>query len=268
MSTSLVSREIWNVRLDVPLALAIRSDGTMTTAHGRRVSGRHSLAIAISVMITVAAMTGSAQAAGDVERGAKAFGVCAACHSLKPGLNKTGPSLATVWDRKAGTLGSFDRYSSALQGSEVAWNERNLDQWLANPAGLIPGNNMTFAGISDAQARADIITFLKAVGAAENGGPPVDIPAAYTATSLNLKQLKPAQEVTAIRSCRESYFVTTADGRTRPFWDESLRFETDASPLGPQPGKPVILPSGMLGDRAAVIFTAPPEISSFIEQKC
>jgi cytochrome c len=38
--------------------------------------------------------------------------------------------------------------------------------------------------------------------------------------------------------------------------------------LGPFPGKPAILPSGMLGDRAAVIFAQPSEISSFIRQKC
>jgi cytochrome c len=219
-------------------------------------------------MAAVGAMVGAAQAAGDVERGVKAFGVCAACHSLKPELNKTGPSLATAWGRKAGGLSSFDRYSRALQGSGVVWDQQSLDRWLANPAGFIPDNNMTFVGIPDAQARADIVAFLKAVGAAGNGGPSVDIPAAYTATSLNLKMLKPEQEVTAVRSCRESYFVITADGRTRPFWDESLRFETDASPLGPHPGKPAILPSGMLGDRAAVIFAAPSEISHFIKQEC
>lgn len=229
---------------------------------------RRALGLAIVVFIASFAFLSGARAAGDSVRGAKEFSVCAACHSLNPDLNKTGPSLATVWGRKAGSLPSFDRYSPALKESGAVWNEASLDGWLSNPAEFIPNNDMIFPGIPDAKVRTDITAFLKAVGEAGRGGPPVDIPAAYTATPLNLRKLKPEQEVTAIRSCRDSYFVATADGRARPFWDESLRFETDASPLGPLPGKPAILPSGMLGDRAAVIFAQPSEISAFIKQKC
>ena len=36
-------------------------------------------------------------------RGQRSFVACAACHSLQPDRNMTGPSLAG-WDRKAGTL--------------------------------------------------------------------------------------------------------------------------------------------------------------------
>ena len=48
---------------------------------------------------------------GSAARGQRVFGVCAACHSLQPDQNMTGPSLADLWGRKAGTLPSFDRYS-------------------------------------------------------------------------------------------------------------------------------------------------------------
>ena len=48
-------------------------------------------------------------------RGQRVFGACAACHSLQPEQNMTGPSLAGLWGRKAGTLPSFDRYSPALK---------------------------------------------------------------------------------------------------------------------------------------------------------
>ncbi|HZR01818.1 MAG TPA: c-type cytochrome, partial [Burkholderiales bacterium] len=58
-------------------------------------------------------------AAGDAARGASVFSACAACHSLEPGENLTGPSLAHVWGRKAGTLPDFHRYSEALQRSGV-----------------------------------------------------------------------------------------------------------------------------------------------------
>jgi hypothetical protein len=74
--------------------------------------------------------------------------------------------------------------------------------------------------------------------------------------------------ITAIRICRDSYFVSKADGKISAFWEPNLRFETDGSTLGPLAGKPAIMPSGMLGDRAAVIFAAPEEISRFIKHQC
>ena len=71
---------------------------------------------------------------GDPARGADLFGrACAACHSLQPGRNKTGPSLAGIVDRKAGDLPSFHRYSPALKGSGVTWDQVALDAWLTNP---------------------------------------------------------------------------------------------------------------------------------------
>ncbi len=121
---------------------------------------------------------------------------------------------------------------------------------------------------SDPEIRGALIGFLRAVSKAQHGGPPVEIPPTYMVTPINLKQLPPEERVASIRSCRDSYFVTTGDGRTRAFWDQSLRFETDASRFGPPAGKPVILGSGMFGDRAAVIFASPREISAFIEQQC
>lgn len=209
-----------------------------------------------------------APAAGDVQQGAAAFRVCSACHSLRPGLNMTGPSLATVWHRKAGSLASFDGYSTALKASGVIWNATTLDAWLKNPEQFIPGNHMTFPGVRSARIRANLIAFLHAVSEAERGGPKVVVPSAYTATPLNLKKLAPDQEVKAIRACGDSYFVTTGTGKVRIFWDQSLRFETDASKYGPRPGTPAILPAGMLGDRAAIIFASPAEISASIKQQC
>ena len=64
-------------------------------------------------------------AAGDAEKGAAVFRACAACHSLKPDRNMTGPSLAGFWERKAGALASFERYSPALN------HRRRLGRYLA-----------------------------------------------------------------------------------------------------------------------------------------
>jgi len=51
-------------------------------------------------------------------------------------------------------------------------------------------------------------------------------------------------------------------------WEFNLRLKTDASALGPPPGKPVIVGAGMQGDRASIVFSSPDEISSFIKESC
>jgi cytochrome c len=81
----------------------------------------------------------------------------------------TGPSLAELWDRKAGALPSFERYSDALKSSGIVWNDQNLDAWLADPQGFVPNNEMPFDGIKDAAVRADLLAFLKD---ATTGGEP------------------------------------------------------------------------------------------------
>jgi cytochrome c len=102
-----------------------------------------------------------AAAAADSVRGEHFFRACAACHSLTPNHNMTGPSLAGVIGRKAGTVASFQRYSPALKSSDVVWNDGTLDAWLAKPSGFITGSTMTFEGIDQAAIRADIIAYLK-----------------------------------------------------------------------------------------------------------
>jgi cytochrome c len=62
--------------------------------------------------------------------GQRVFGACAACHSLQPDKNMTGPSLANLWNRKAGGLPSFSRYSPALKSSDIVWNDQTLDEWI------------------------------------------------------------------------------------------------------------------------------------------
>jgi len=74
--------------------------------------------------------------------------------------------------------------------------------------------------------------------------------------------------VRSITYCGDTYTVATADGATHEIWDFNLRFKTDASARGPEPGKPVLLGAGMRGDRAFVVFTSPAEISGFIRQSC
>jgi cytochrome c len=85
---------------------------------------------------------------------------------------------------------------------------------------------------------------------------------------LNLKSLDPNMQVKAITYCHDTYRVTTADGKTRAFWERNLRMKTDSGKDGPQSGAPALVPAGMMGDRADVIFAAPGEISKTIEPRC
>ena len=213
----------------------------------------------------------SAQPAGDAERGASVFRACAACHSVEPAMHLTGPSLAKIWQRKAGTAEGFSRYSDAMQHARLVWTDETLDQWLARPEGLVPGTSMTFAGMRERRDRQDVIAYLNAVSngkapsASQSGG---GMMMNMQAVRVNLKDAPPQGQVTAISHCGDGYAVTTADGKVNKVWEFNLRFKTDSSEFGPMRSKPVIVGAGMQGDRASVVFATPGEISSFIKESC
>jgi cytochrome c len=209
---------------------------------------------------SVLLMTLGAHAAGDAKRGAQVFRQCMACHSVAAGEHMTGPSLAHIWNRKAGSVEGFLRYSDPMQRSDVVWNDATLDRWVANPEKFIPGTSMTFPGLKENQARQDVVAYLKAVseGKAREA----------RRNKLDLRKAPPEGQVTAIRHCGDTYTVDTADGKSQKIWEFNLRFKTDTSKLGPAPGKPVVVGAGMQGDRASIVFASPREISESIKQTC
>ena len=83
----------------------------------------------------------------------------------------------------------------------------------------------------------------------------------------NLKEVGPDRQVVSIHYDHDTYKITTADGRSTDFWEANLRFKIDSSDNGPLTGKPVILPSGMMGDRALVFFASPAEMSALIKHQ-
>ena len=217
------------------------------------------MTIATSLLCASAAQ---AATAGDSERGEAVFRSCVACHSLQPGQHRTGPSLAGIMGRKAGTAQGFRRYSPALRESGLTWDAQSLDAWLADPQSLIPGNTMRFRGISDAQARADLIAYLAVAESQDSSSTaPGDL--------LDLRRDSgPNNQITAMRYCDDTYTVEVKTGESHLFWEFNLRIKTDSSANGPLPGHPVLIPAGMMGDRAFVVFADPAEISAFIEKGC
>ena len=230
----------------------------------------------------------SVLAAGDPERGARVFQVCATCHSTRPGENLTGPSLAGVWGRKAGTAAGFQRYSDAMKRSGVMWNASTLDKWLANPDAFIHGTVMMFPGLRDGRDREDVIAYLHAVsegkapaisggggmmgggmmGGGMTGGGMMGGGMMGGGRKADLRQAPAEGRVTSLTHCGDTYTVTTADGRVEKVWEFNLRLKTDSSEQGPPEGKPVIVGAGMRGDRASVVFAKPAEISPFIGAEC
>jgi cytochrome c len=87
------------------------------------------------------------------------FTQCSACHSLKDGDNKIGPSLYHLIDRKAGTSTGF-RYSSAVKNSQIIWTKDTLDQFLENPQKILPGNRMPYSGLENKKDRETLIDYL------------------------------------------------------------------------------------------------------------
>jgi cytochrome c len=97
---------------------------------------------------------------GDAARGEQRFKECAACHSVEPGVNNVGPSLAGLFGRQAGSAADF-RYSPAMRKSGITWTPQTLDEFIADPQKRVPANRMPYAGLTDAAARADLIAYLE-----------------------------------------------------------------------------------------------------------
>ena len=51
-------------------------------------------------------------------------------------------------------------FSKLLQSSGITWTAANLMAYLVAPQQVVPGNGMPFAGIANAQQRADIAAYL------------------------------------------------------------------------------------------------------------
>ena len=102
-------------------------------------------------------------ASADIEKGAKVFKKCSACHKLDEGANGTGPYLYGIIDRQIAAVDGFG-YSGVLSGMDDAWSVENLDGFLAKPKDWAPGTTMGFAGLKKPVDRANVIAYLQSIG--------------------------------------------------------------------------------------------------------
>ena len=107
------------------------------------------------------AATASAAITGDLlAKGKAAFAACSSCHAVQAGAAAgIGPNLNGVVGRKAGSLAGF-AYSEAMTKSGITWTEAELDAFLANPSGKVPGTAMAAGRVADAERRAAVVAYL------------------------------------------------------------------------------------------------------------
>lgn len=101
-------------------------------------------------------------ASADVDRGAKVFAKCKACHKVEDGANGTGPHLFNVVDRAIAAIDGFN-YSGALAGKGGNWDVDSLNAFLTRPKDFAPGTTMGFAGLKKETDRANLIGYLATI---------------------------------------------------------------------------------------------------------
>ena len=82
---------------------------------------------------------------GNAADGKKVFNQCGACHSVKEGQNRVGPSLYGIVGEKAAEVPNF-KFSKAMVASNIVWTEDNLFKYLEKPSAMVPGTTMALDG--------------------------------------------------------------------------------------------------------------------------
>jgi cytochrome c len=99
-------------------------------------------------------------ASADVKRGENTAKQCSACHTFdKGGHNRVGPNLWGIVDRPRASEAGFS-YSEAMKKKGGIWTPDEINKFIHSPQKYIPGTHMTFAGLSRATDRANVIAYL------------------------------------------------------------------------------------------------------------
>ncbi|HKT85291.1 MAG TPA: cytochrome c family protein [Novosphingobium sp.] len=132
-------------------------------------------------------------AAADPAKGEAAFAKCASCHTVNAGgANGIGPNLHGVVGEAVGQgVGGF-AFSDALKSVGGNWTFDKLDDWLKSPKTFAPGTKMTFAGLSKAEDRANVIVYLNSQGSN------LPLPAAPAAGAAPAEGAAPAGEASGV----------------------------------------------------------------------
>jgi cytochrome c len=98
-----------------------------------------------------------------LQKGEQSAKKCAACHDFtKGGPNKVGPNLFGIVGDKKGEGRGFN-FSAAMKAKGGTWTIDDLNKFIDNPKGFVPGTAMGFAGIQKDSERADLLVYLNSL---------------------------------------------------------------------------------------------------------
>jgi len=96
-----------------------------------------------------------------LERGAKIYKRCKACHTLdEGGKHRVGPNLWNIYGSKAGSKDGFS-YSKAMAASDIIWNEETMDGYITKPSSFMKGNRMSFIGLKKQEDRDAVQLYIR-----------------------------------------------------------------------------------------------------------
>ena len=140
--------------------------GTHKPAHGEEVAQAYTIDTGAEETTEAAAEEGpdfaTLLASADAAAGEKVYGKCKACHKLD-GSDGTGPHLNGVVGRQKAASAGFGYSEAILAVADQVWSPENLNGFLENPKGYMPGTKMSFAGLPKAEDRANLIAYLATV---------------------------------------------------------------------------------------------------------
>jgi cytochrome c2 len=141
--------------------------------------------VASAMVVGLAGAGMTAAVAADTGKGAKVFKKCAACHSLKAGKKKVGPSLHGLYGRTAGTFvdakGKKFKHSKDLVAAGAAglvWDAQNFAGYIAKPKPYIgemigkkkAKTKMAFNGLKKAKDVENLVAYLEPYAKGEKEG--------------------------------------------------------------------------------------------------
>lgn len=149
------------LRFISPLAVCMMAMLTLSACSGAPKEEDSAEVVPAAAAEPVAEVT-FASLTGDAVKGKTVYNQCMACHSVKEGENRVGPSLHAHVGKKAASVAGFT-YSEAMKKSGLVWTEEELYKYLEAPQRSVPGTKMSYAGMKKPQDRADVIAYLKTI---------------------------------------------------------------------------------------------------------
>jgi len=140
---------------------------------------------------------GTVLAKADAAAGKATSSKCEACHDTTSAKTiKIGPPLFGVVDRPRASIAGFS-YSGGMKAKGGTWTYDELFKFLKSPGAYINGTKMSFAGISRAEDRINLIAFLRTNADSPAAIPPpkpaaAAAPAAAPAAAAPAAGAKPA----------------------------------------------------------------------------